>query len=125
MTKFQQSRSCSRVVVGLCAALGMHGALADEQSATVSASLTLGSDVLFRGVSQSLGGAAAQAAIDVEFESGVYGYVWASNVDFVPDGEPDDGARVEIDAALGYTRELNDQLRAAFHRKTATRPPPR
>ena len=82
--------------------------LASAEQPTISANLTLGTDYVFRGVSQTLGGAAAQASVGVEFESGFYAYLWGSNVDFVPDGEVDDGADIEIDSALGYAADLGD-----------------
>ena len=47
-----------------------------------------------------------QASVDLEFETGFYGYVWGSNVDFVPDAEPDDGASYEIDIAIGYASDV-------------------
>lgn len=81
---------------------------ASAEQPRISANVTLGTDYVFRGVSQTLGGGAAQASVGVEFESGFYGYVWGSNVDFVPDGEVDDGADIEIDSALGYAADLGD-----------------
>lgn len=89
------------------ASAGLQNALAERPE--ISAGVTLGSDSLFRGVSQTLGGAAVQAYADVTFDSGLYGYVWASNVDFEPDNQPDDGARIEIDTALGYAGNLSDR----------------
>lgn len=76
---------------------------------SIGANLALGTDLAFRGVSQTLGGAALQASLGVEFSSGVYGYVWGSNVDFVPDGGVDDGATVEIDTAVGFATNLSDR----------------
>ena len=93
----------------LCTALGTSGALADGAFSNVNGGVTLGTDHLFRGVSQTLGGATLQATVDTELESGFYAYLWAGNVDFVPDGEPDDGARVEVDAAVGFASDISDQ----------------
>ena len=87
-------------------------ASADEGDTEFSAQVSLGSDMVFRGVSQTLGGAAIEAYADVATESGLYGYVWASNVDFVPDNEPDDGATFEIDAVIGYYASFNDRWSA-------------
>ena len=111
-TMTELRKSCSRRLAHLClwtTLLGMPCALADEHGIDVGASLALRSDSLFRGVSQTLGSAAVEGSVDVAFESGFYAYAWASNVDFEPDSEPDDGARLEVDVALGYTHDLNDR----------------
>lgn len=82
-------------------------ATADQGGVDVSGGVTLTSDYLFRGVSQTLGDPAVQISLDAELESGVYGFLWASNVDFVPAGEPDDGARYEVNVALGFAIDLS------------------
>lgn len=87
-------------------------ATAEEHSPEYSAGFALGSDYVFRGVSQTLGDPAVVAYGEVAFESGLYAYAWGSNVDFVPDGEPDDGATFEIDAAIGYVHSFNDRWSA-------------
>ena len=84
-------------------------ATADDDTGAVVGGLTLTSDYLFRGVSQTLGEPAVQVYVGAETDSGLYGYVWISNVDFAPDGEPDDGARYEINAALGFAADLSDR----------------
>lgn len=75
-----------------------------------SASIGVGSDLTFRGVSQTMGNRALQASIDVSLPSGLYAYAWASNVDFIPDGEPDDGATHEVDLVIGYARDITEDL---------------
>ncbi len=85
-------------------------AAADDDAGGVSGGLTLTSDYLFRGVSQTLGGTAVQVYVGAESDSGLYGYVWASNIDFVPNGERDDGARYEINVAAGYATDLSDRV---------------
>lgn len=92
------------ILIAMCSM----SAQAAAESLDVGGGVTLASDYRFRGVSQTLGGAAAQAWIEAEVDAGFYGYVFASNVDFVPDGEPDDGARYEVNAALGFATELSD-----------------
>lgn len=81
---------------------------AEAQGTVLGGSVAIGSDYTFRGVSQTLGAAALQASVDVALASGFYAGAWASNVDFVPDDEPDDGARFEVDLSLGYARDLGD-----------------
>lgn len=71
--------------------------------------LAVGTDVTFRGVSLTLGKPSLQATVSVESESGLYFYAWGSNVDFVPDHDPDDGARTEVDVAVGYFTPLTER----------------
>lgn len=82
--------------------------VADDAGRAWSASIGAGSDYTFRGVSQTMGDPAIQASFDVSFSSGLYAYAWGSNVDFVPNGQPDDGATHEIDLAIGYAAEVTD-----------------
>lgn len=91
-------------------ALAMAPPTIADEGAGVVGGLTLTSDYVFRGTSQTLGEAAVQAYVGLEADSGLYSYVWASNVDFVPDEEPDDGARYEINAAVGFAADLSDRL---------------
>lgn len=74
-----------------------------------SGDLSIGSDYAFRGVSQTMSGPALTGTLVLEHESGWYGYVWASNVDFTDEGDPDDGADLEVDLELGYYRSLSDR----------------
>ena len=81
---------------------------ADGNETTLGGSLALGSDYTFRGVSQTMGNYSVQASVDIDFASGLYANAWGSNVDFVPDGEPDDGARYEIDLAIGFVADIGN-----------------
>ncbi len=74
-------------------------------------SIAVGSEYVFRGISQTMGSPSLQASIDLDLESGVYAYAWASNVDFVAAGDADDGATYEVDLAIGYAAELGDAWR--------------
>ena len=67
-----------------------------------------GSDYTFRGVSQTMGNYAIQASLEFSLSSGVYAYVWGSNVDFMPDGATDDGASHEVDMAIGYESDISE-----------------
>lgn len=75
----------------------------------LSGSITIASDYVFRGISQTLGKPAFQASLDLQLDSGFYAYAWASNVDFFPASEPDDGARTEINVAAGYVFDIGDR----------------
>lgn len=109
------ARRCERLVLlisvillsVLLAAFGPQLAKADTDLAT---DFTLATNYRFRGVSQTRNEPAAQACIEASYESGWTAYLWASNVDFVAGGNPDDGARVELDVALGYARALTDRF---------------
>ncbi len=77
-----------------------------------TASATLTSDYVFRGVSQSQEDWALQGEFAFEHESGFYGGLWGSSVDFIPDDASyldEDGANLELDAYVGYSWELADK----------------
>lgn len=65
-------------------------------------------DYVQRGVSQTLGDAVVQCAINVVHDSGLWVGAFASNVDYIEDRFMfDDGVDVEVDYALGFGRDLN------------------
>jgi uncharacterized protein (TIGR02001 family) len=69
---------------------------------TITTQLTLATDYLFRGVSQTQTGPAIQGTLDIEHDIGLYVAGFASNVDFA---SPSD-ANIELDGLFGYRREL-------------------
>ncbi len=77
-------------------------------NAETSANLSLVSDYVFRGISQSLEDPAIQGGFDWSHESGFYLGTWASSVDFSPSGTIDDGADLEWDLYLGYSGNVSD-----------------
>lgn len=88
----------------------LQAATAEDDRATVlGGSVAIATDYVFRGVSQTLGEPALQASIDLALENGFYAYVWGSNVDFYPAGEPSDGAHTEINLAAGYFAEWGER----------------
>ena len=78
----------------------------------VSTELTLTSDYVFRGVSQTMSSPALQGSLNVSHDNGFFAYVWASNVDYVAEGAPDDGAKIEVDLFIGYSLGLSDRITA-------------
>jgi uncharacterized protein (TIGR02001 family) len=72
--------------------------------------LSVTTDYMFRGVSQTRSDPAIQASVSVDTDSGWYGWLWASNVDYFEAPQPDDGARTEIDLLIGYQRPMGDRL---------------
>lgn len=69
----------------------------------VSGSLTLASDYMFRGISNSNNEPQVQGDLTWAHDSGVYAGVWASNTDF---GGP--GNSMEIDPYVGFARPIGD-----------------
>ncbi len=65
-----------------------------------SANVTLTSDYISRGISQTDGGPAIQGGFDYEHPGGIYLGVWGSNVDF------SDDASMELDIYGGYSGEV-------------------
>jgi uncharacterized protein (TIGR02001 family) len=88
-------------------------AVADER---FGADVTLTTDYVSRGVSQTLSGAALQGSLWLAHESGWTASLWGSNVDYMGYGDPDDGARIEIDAVVEYERALTERLSLALGR---------
>ena len=71
-------------------------------AAEVSGNLSLLSDYVYRGISQTSENPAIQGGFDIAGESGAYAGVWASNVDF-------DGS-VEIDLYAGYAGSITEEV---------------
>ena len=72
--------------------------------------VAIGTDSMFRGVSQTMSRPAIEAEFCLEHDSGAYGFLWTSNVDFTDEGDPDDGADVELDVGAGYAYAINDRV---------------
>lgn len=107
-----QQRWPARWISGLLSVLA--AALPATAGADVYGQLTVATDYLFRGASQTMSGPAIQAELGIEHGSGWYGYAWASNVRFTDGSAPDDGARVEIDLGTGYVMTLTERLTLEF-----------
>ncbi len=90
------------VLLGICRPAG-----ADID---VSGQLTIATDYMFHGASQTMSGAALQGELGVQADNGWYGYAWASNVDFTEPGAQDDGASLELNIDVGYAHVFNDRL---------------
>jgi uncharacterized protein (TIGR02001 family) len=82
----------------------------------VTGDVTATTDYMFRGTSQTMSGAALQGSLGIAHDSGLSAWIWGSNVDFVADGDPDDGARVEMDLAFAYEHALSERLAATVGR---------
>lgn len=74
----------------------------------VSANVTMATDYVFRGFSQTNEKGAIQGGFDVGFENGLYVGTWASNVDF------GDNTSTEMDFYVGYGFDVNDDVSLDF-----------
>ncbi len=82
----------------------------EEVDHTVSGTLTLATDYVFRGISQTNENPSVQGSFDYGHACGVYAGVWASNIDFADS--------IEIDWYVGFTNaigELTYDLTAFFY----------
>ena len=89
--------SLAGLLIGACAP-----ASANSDTTGVSASVTLASDYMFRGFSQSKGNPALQAGAAWAGASGWIVGAWGSNVDFVDDGL--------LGPATQFARRADDHL---------------
>lgn len=80
-------------------------ALATAEDSTLSGNISLTSNYLFRGVSQTQDGPAIQGGFDYAHPSGVYIGTWASNVAWVEETGLKDNNSMEIDLYGGYKGE--------------------
>jgi uncharacterized protein (TIGR02001 family) len=86
--------------LSLACGVAMLGASAIAQ-AEFSANVSLVSDYVFRGFSQTLSAPAIQGGFDYSHDSGFYAGVWASNV-----SEYWYGSSLELDTYIGYATEI-------------------
>lgn len=71
---------------------------------SITGNVSLTTDYLFRGQSQTAGSAAIQGGIDWDSEFGFYAGIWASSVDF------GSAANAEVDYYIGYAGSLADSV---------------
>ncbi|KAB8173396.1 hypothetical protein FKV24_014230 [Lysobacter maris] len=98
--------SCSRPahLLASCAALGLLTVATSAQAVTAGGSAALTSDYVWRGTTQTQGDPAVQAGFTLSGDSGFYGSVWGSNVEFGPETH----ASSELDLTLGWDGVLSD-----------------
>ncbi len=70
-----------------------------------SSSVDIVTNYVSKGVSQTEDNPAVQLSVDYGWDNGVSAGIWVSNVDYVPNGQPNDGADFEVDLYLGYSWE--------------------
>ncbi len=89
--------------LALAAALATSASVA---TAEISANVTLASDYVWRGISQTQNTGAISGGFDYEHKSGFYAGVWGSNIDF------GDEAQMELDLYAGYGFSITEELTA-------------
>lgn len=103
------------VFAGVVAAPSMMistAALADEAAATspIAANVTLASEYVYRGISQTWEKPAIQGGFDYAHSSGLYVGVWGSNISWLEDIGASASSSVEIDLYGGYKGKVNDDF---------------
>jgi uncharacterized protein (TIGR02001 family) len=104
-----------RLSCALATALAGFEALADDApTSTVTGTLALTSDYLFRGISQTDQDPALQGGVEVAHASGFYAGLWGSNVSWLSDlssaGTPISSS-VEIDVYAGWRGNVTDAVK--------------
>lgn len=82
--------------------------MAEDSPHSFSGNVSLTSDYIFRGISQTGGDAAIQGGFDYAHSSGFYLGTWASNVGWIEDYQGYDSGNVEIDLYGGYGGSIGD-----------------
>jgi len=83
-------------------------AVAEESPHSLSANVSLTSDYIFRGISQTGGDPAIQGGFDYAHGSGFYIGTWASNVGWIEDFQGYQSGSLELDIYAGYGGSLGD-----------------
>lgn len=83
-------------------------ALAEESPHGLTANVSMTSDYIFRGISQSGGDPAIQGGFDYSHSSGVYLGTWGSNVSWIKDYQGYRNGSLEVDLYGGYRGAVGD-----------------
>ncbi|WP_202842709.1 TorF family putative porin [Luteimonas saliphila] len=82
--------------------------MAGNAAAEVSGSVTVVSDYLFRGITQTNEEPALQAGLTWEHESGFYAGAWGSSISWLSDADPEISSQVELDGFIGYAGSFGE-----------------
>ena len=99
-------------VVGVPAFVVATPVLAEEAAAAspVSANVTLASEYVYRGISQTREKLALQGGFDYAHASGLYAGVWGSNISWLEDVGAGASSSVELDLYAGYKGKISDDF---------------
>lgn len=101
MSSLYPARSCALAIAG-AGALLFPALLVGAAELSGSAAIT--SDYVWRGTTQSQGDPAVQAGFKVAGDSGLYGSLWGSSVEFAPETK----ASTELDLVVGWSGALSE-----------------
>jgi uncharacterized protein (TIGR02001 family) len=108
----RRSRAGVRAVAGIVALLAVIGRA--DADGPWSGSIAATTDYVFRGVSQTYGGAALQGGLNYQSPAGWFAGAWASNVDPYPFGS--DSAEVNVYTGFGWALSSEWTARASYTR---------
>lgn len=94
-----KSRASLVAIVAMAAASLVSG---HARAGETSGSVTLTSDYLFRGITQTNEEPALQGGIEYAADGGFYAGAWGSSISWLSDSDPDISSQVELDGYLGY-----------------------
>lgn len=99
-------------VIGVPAFVAASPVLAEEAAATspISANVTLASEYVYRGISQTREKLAIQGGFDYAHSSGLYIGTWGSNISWLEDAGAGASSSMELDIYGGYKGKVNDDL---------------
>ena len=99
-------------VVGVPAFVVATPVLAEEAAAAspISANVTLASEYVYRGISQTREKLALQGGIDYAHASGLYAGVWGSNISWLEDVGAGASSSMELDLYAGYKGKISDDF---------------
>jgi hypothetical protein len=95
----------TRIAVAVALAFALPTIAPLAQAEGFSGTVTVTSDYVFRGLSQTDEGVALQGELRYDHASGFYAGLWASNVDFGPSL-----SGTEVDTFIGYAMPLNESV---------------
>lgn len=90
--------------LGIAAGIGLFAFDVRADSPVLGGNAALTTDYVWRGTSQARGDPAVQAGVKLMSETGLYGSVWGSNIEFAPETH----ASSEFDFTLGWSGDLSD-----------------
>ncbi len=83
-------------------------AAAEDSPHSLSGNVSLTSDYIFRGISQTGGDMAVQGGFDYAHSSGFHAGTWGSNVGWIEDFQGYNSGNMEIDLYAGYGNSIGD-----------------
>ncbi len=102
------------LIAGVVSAPGLMvstSAMAEEAAASpISANVTLASEYVYRGISQTREKLALQGGFDYAHASGLYAGVWGSNISWLEDAGAAASSSMELDLYAGYKGKISDDL---------------